>query len=115
MIKEEGFDEIKITKRRQRYNYKYKLAILKEFDSFDKDAMTYAKLKNIPYRTLKRWINERERIMEINKDQINNKKIVSGENTEIPSEIEKEIVRWILDVRSFGIPINRNIITARIK
>jgi hypothetical protein len=76
---------------------------------------TYAKVKNIPLRTLKRWKMNTNTLFSIEKKCLNCKRVGSGRKPELNSDTETKILDWFLSVRSQGIPITNELIIHRAK
>src|ERR1700733_1826776 len=99
-------------KRRRKFTYKEKQAIIKEYESSGNNIVTFAKKINISSKTLNTWIKNKEKINGINVNQSNNMKINCGRKSVLNWEIENEIFRYFKDVRNMGFPITDELLKA---
>jgi hypothetical protein len=105
----------KICKLRRRYYVKEKKKFLVELKYSGYRMSTYAQMKNIPLRTLKRWKMNTAKIFSTEKKYLNNKKIGSGRKPVLNRDMEIKLLDWFLSVRSEGIPITNDLIICRAK
>jgi DNA-binding transcriptional regulator YiaG len=103
----------KYQKTRRNYTYKKKQEILKKFDQSGENIAIFAKNINIPVRTLRDWNNNRKKIFNVKKSDLNIEKMGSGKKPIMNEDIEVKIVEWILDMRSYGIAITDALIIRR--
>jgi hypothetical protein len=101
------------SKTRRAYSYEYKRDILKRLDRSHNNVATFAKAINIPVRTLQDWNNERDQIFTIDKKELRNKKIGSGDKPVLTHGIEMLILDWLMAIQLMGVPITDEIIIGR--
>ena len=107
----ENFIEFK--KIRNNFSYKKKQDILTQYESSGLSSTDFAKLININHRTLRNWIVKKDKIYSVNKTQLKSVRFGSGLKSLISTEIEYKLFAWIMDVRSYGIPITNEIVKAK--
>lgn len=102
-------------KTRRKYTYREKMNILREFKNSKCSMIKFAKIKNIPLKTLRNWIKNKKQIMDTNINFINSRRIGSGRKPILGDEFENTLFEWFVDVRSEGIPITDNLIITKAK
>lgn len=105
--------QIRHKKKRNKFTYKEKQDVIKNYELSGLSVLQFSKLINIKQQTLQDWITNKKKILSIEKKQLKSKKIGSGNRQKLPLTIELEIFKWFLDVRQTGIPISDELIKIR--
>ena len=105
----------KIKKTRRVYTRNQKIEILKDLEISGENMGTYSLIKNIPYKTLHKWKQDKNNILLTNKKDLYKKRLNIGNKIKVDHNIEIQIMEWFLNVRSMGLPITDKLIKSRAK
>jgi len=103
----------KHVRKRSEYTYKEKQTIIQNYYKSDFSVTNYSKLINVNRRTLQDWINDKNKILNIEGKKLKAKKIGCGKKKILPLRIELDILNWFKNIRIDAIPVSDELIKAR--
>ena len=109
-------------KKRRSYTLSEKASVLNDLEnsgytvekaSVLNDLENFAKIINVPKKTLYKWNENKNTILFKNLSKPKLKKVGSGRKTILSNETEKELLEWIVDIRTEGLPLSGDLIKSR--
>jgi len=95
------------------YSYAKKREILERFDKSGDSVAKFARIINVPTRTLQDSNNNRVKIFALRGKDLHYRKIGSGNKPALTRDIEIHIIDWLSNLRLLGIPIRDELIIGR--
>ena len=100
-------------KKRRSYTLSEKASVLNDLENSGYTVEKFAKIINVPKKTLYKWNENKNTILSKNLSKPKLKKVGSGRKTILSNETEKELLEWIVDIRTEGLPLSGDLIKSR--